>query len=51
MQIDHIETIAFLQGKIEAPGSFTGSRALEQPSPRTAHAANLCGLHFNIKET
>jgi len=43
--------IVLSQIKIEAPGSDVGSRALEQPSPRTAHGANLGGLDFNIKET
>lgn len=43
--------IVLSQIKIEAPGSVVGPRALEQPSPRTAHGANLGGLEFNIKET
>ena len=37
--------------KIEAPGSYKGSRALEQPSPRTAHVANLWVKRLNSKES
>jgi hypothetical protein len=37
--------------KTEAPGSGEGSRALEQPSPRTAHGANVWPLENKIKET
>jgi len=47
-----VQAIRFIsEQKTEAPGSVVGSRALEQPSPRTAHGANLGGLPFNIKET
>ena len=45
------KTIVLLAAKLEAPGSGEGSRALEQPSPRTAHGANLGCLRFNSKET
>jgi hypothetical protein len=46
-----LKTIVLFKGKIEAPGSGEGSRALEQPSPRTAHAANVGGIESKIKET
>ena len=45
------KTIVLFRLKIEAPGSGEGSRALEQPSPRTAHGANVGGLVIKIKET
>lgn len=47
----HVKFNRFNSGKIKAPGSKTGSRALEQPSPRTAHAANLGALFLKGKET
>jgi len=43
--------LAFFSAKTRSARIRNGSRALEQPSPRTAHAANLGVLYIKIKKT